>query len=511
MVSFCDIINWWNEKGILVIELTRYQHLDIIRALAESSGGRFKMLNNTLPAYRKKEGDWVKMMFPRDIDAFLVERDIGMPIHRLPTVDDRLGGIAKIKDKRRATSVLHDVLDGTDVGSLEPVQAARFIKKSLVDKGARMPLSTFNAALVSALTDNMRASPDNVLDRLDLVGQQIYWPEHHIRTLPFEPREGVAETPPYGSLSHDASLVKKVLVDAARNHYMRPDLFVMDVFSALLKRNLAPSVSDTPAVIDMITPEVARFLKDTLTLYAQKGEGALDAAAAMIKLRYLPLGHDTQTIGRKRGLSMLRQALSESPVAILDSPPASTDKRFNERLLLIENLSLRNTLWQWRGALNGLIEDNQDTLPVEKLNEKWRIVMTQDVTVFTPVDELKLLIGRVEKIYGKLLKGASEKINAKLGVELKSALIAAPALKTVIESAVQHLQKSQSGNALSSYNTARSLSEVFSSVELEKMKQEYQSQGVLPAVESLLSDLECKAINDRSFVQEPLASRGMKR
>jgi hypothetical protein len=494
-----------------VIELTRYQHLDIIRALAENSGGRFKMLNNTLPAYRKKEGDWVKMMFTRDVDAFLVERDIGIPIHRLPTVDDRLGGIARIKDKRRAASVLREVLDGTDIASLEPLQAARFIKRSLVDKGAKMPLSTFNAALVAALTNPLRASPDKVLERLDLVGQQIYWPEHHVRTLPFEPREGVANMPAYGSLSHDEPLVKHVLVAAARNHYMRPDLFVMDVLAALLKRNLAPSVSDIPAVIDTITPDVERFLKDTLTLYAQKGESALDAAAAMVKLRYLPLGHDTQTLGRKRGVSMLREVLKNTSVDVTPDSLTGEDKRLNERLLLIDNLSLRNTLWQWRGALNWMIEDNQDALPVEKLNEKWRAIMKKDVTVFTSVDELKLLLSRVEKSYGKLLQEGAEKINAKLGVELTTALSGTPELKTVVENAVQYLQNTQSGHALSSYNTARSLSNVFSLAELERIKQEHQVDGVLPVVESLLIDLECKAINDRSFVEEPIASRGIKR
>ena len=52
-----------------MIELTRAQHLDVIRQLAESSGGRFKFLNNKIPAYRKSEGDWVKMPLSSDVDA----------------------------------------------------------------------------------------------------------------------------------------------------------------------------------------------------------------------------------------------------------------------------------------------------------------------------------------------------------------------------------------------------------------------------------------------------------
>ena len=74
------------------MDLTYYQHLSVIESLAEAAGGRFRYLNNRRPAYRMKEGEWVKL--DASPDAFAVEKNIGIKIEDLQQVSDKVGAIA---------------------------------------------------------------------------------------------------------------------------------------------------------------------------------------------------------------------------------------------------------------------------------------------------------------------------------------------------------------------------------------------------------------------------------
>lgn len=485
------------------MNFSKQQHLDLIRALAEAAGGRFRMLNNTIPAYRTANSDWVKLQSPGDIDAFKVEAAIKLPIQKIATQDDRLGAAAKVKDERLLRKVLGEVLNETDVDSLEPQQVVSFIKKALLESGAKIQFETFDEDLFKHLNKMSAVTVDRVMGAIAISAQKVYWPAHQSRQNLLADEIMNFQLDSAGVL-HNKSVIKDAFLHASKEHYMRPDMFVIEVQAYLRAKNITLSLSggfDTP---DQLSPGVEMFLKDTLSLYSEKGAEAFDDAVIIIQAKYAPLGVEKRTITPTSGIAMLRSALqSEIPSNYPMVEDAGQDDASMRRTVqLAENIFLRGEVWQWRGVLNDIIEDSKDREFAKKVNAKWLTFETQNITIFTPPENVKSTINRIEKVYGNLLKRQCEPLMQEVEQRISQLSPFSSELYSSVSGIVDHFKSSIGKHPLNQYLLTKSLVDVLSPETMDSIVSDFKEKGVLPDVETAIGDIEIKKSGYR-FTEEP--------
>lgn len=487
-----------------MVDLTRTQHLDIIRALAEQSGGRFRFLNNTIPAYRRAEGEWVKLEHGRVPDAFAAEKYLRFRILDLPLHEDRLGGIAKIKDTARLARHVESLLDTPEVRALDPSTISQLIQHELLNDGAVIPLGDFESQLRGILMRSKASSA--VLRALELSDQVISWPEHNLRLqskpLPADKLVGANNNTVYYYESPE--YLTTILSSAAEHHYMRPELFLIEVHAGLHNNNLALTFEGMAGRVSEIPHDVGHYLKDALTLYRENGRVAFEDAAKMLRMEYRPLHANTRTISVEQGLRMLREAFHRTS-------PSSDTSRINvahneheETSLIVRHLAARRYLWSYRGVLNHVLSQDPQ-LPIDKINERWdKYMSTCPVSLSTPLESLTSLVKQLDKSYGDMILRTTAKMQKDLDQRLSmhlGGMELAPALEHFQE--IVRRSVGAGGQPVEQFRRQVLLDDFLSPGYLLQQANTYKSNRTLPSIEKFVGAVEDKQYNVLTYDELP--------
>lgn len=482
--------------GIAVVDLTRTQHLDIIRALAEQSGGRFRYLNNTIPAYRRAEGEWIKLEHGRVPDAFAAEKHLRFRIVDLPLHEDRLGGIAKIKDTARLTRHVESLLDTPEIRALDPSTISQLIQKELLDDGAVIPMGDFESQLRGILKRSKASS--SVLRALELSDQVIAWPEHNLRLqskpLPADKLVGINNNTV--SYYQSPEYLTTILAAAAEHHYMRPELFLIEVHAGLHNNNLALTFEGMAGNVSEIPHDVGHYLKDALVLYRENGRAAFEDAAKMLRMEYRPLHANTRTISVEQGLKMLREAFNRTCPSSTTSMLGVARNEHDGASLIVRHLAIRKYLWSYRGVLNRVLAQDPQ-LPIDKINERWdKYMQACPVSLSTPLESLTSLAAQLDKTYGDMILRTTAKMQQELDHRLSmhlGGMELAPALEHFHE--IVKRSVSAGGQPVEQFRRQVLLDEFLSPGYLQQQANTYKNNRSLPSIENFVGAVEDKQHN----------------
>ncbi len=470
-----------------MIELSRHQHLDLIKALSESVGGKLRLLNNTIPACKAEGGNWLKFDSMAKVDAFKAAKHLGLKVTDVSPLFDRLGGAAIVKDNVRFISVFKEQIGQQKEVYLDIEPFAIEIKNALIDDGMAMPSSDFDEVLLRALKQTR--IPSDVAGQLSLAGQKTIWSEHHFRMSLQEPGADALEVGNFGRRTlKDQSIAVKAMSSAAEEHYMRPELFVLEVKAALHQQNIALSFKGEPASLDSPSAPIDYFLKDVLMSYAKHGESAFSSAVEDLDLVYSPVKISNHTIGNKKGVSMLRSALARAKVGGSAEKRSTMGGLSESKMTLFSNLQLRKSLWSWRGVLNEVIS-SEPKERADAIDLSWREkVDNENISFDTPVDKIKQVVDKVNKIYGPLVTRHQEARVNKLATKI-SALTqrAEPVSECLMKLLNDTLSQGQ--DLIGRFELTDSLTSVLTDQFITDSTQSYVDQQELPDLSEIYNNI----------------------
>lgn len=501
-----------------MIELTRAQHLDVIRQLAESSGGRFKFLNNKIPAYRKSEGDWVKMPLSSDVDAFMAEKDLGVPIHDLLTNDDRLGGAAKVKDRRKLHAVFKEYMGTDALHGLEAQQVKNVLIASLKESGAIMPLSDFEDTLHRAVMKSYY--PSRIIDSLDMARQVVIWPEHHLRMKTAPLPDEILEDLNTRIVVNDPQRIVDALISGAREHYMRPELFINHVHAEMFKHNIALAIPGEPGMVSELSPGVTGALNDILKVYRHKENGGVDflkASAPAFEMQYRRLDEDTRKIGRKQHLEMIKAMLtSPSPSATVPENTKQDDFKavVSERAEMVKKISVRSQLWRWRGIINDVLESSPEMKEnTSAFNSKWKTLMSEGATGFdSDLADLESTLSRVETVYGPVVMRQINPMLDDVRLNIRESLGHESQAADYLEQWVYKVQEAAYCDPTAAFSHAQAVCSLVSKEQVELWIEEVnKNPDFIPDVSNLAAEVEVVSHQLHRYSSEPdYSSRGLR-
>jgi hypothetical protein len=498
-----------------MIELSRAEHIEIIRALSEIRGGRLTMLNNTIPAYRKDGGDgddkWVKLKSPEMVDAFKVEQSLGVGIHQIPIGNDILGGAAKVKDYRKLSFVIDRAMADLDTSNLETKQISNRLHASLIESGATIPYSDFKENLEKIIERHKH--PRRIFEAIAMSEQVIVWPSHHLRMQQPPIPDSEYKKTAFGNKLQTPERITDALISAAREHYMRPERFVHSVVASLAKQNIALAFDGMPGKVGSIPDPMNLFLKEVLSVYKDKEAGGrhiLEKAGSALVGLYQPLTEDRRTLGKQAGLQMLRRALSSHPTKSGEDVKEQPSVAFKEINSFAVNLANRSRLWSWRGIINDILENNASlNKKSDAINSRWEdITQSYDISISAPPSHFEELLLRVEKIYGPMVnQHAREKLD-EVKHRIGDVLSEAEPVRATIEKWARHSLSPNKENAVSLFKAASVLDEIISPDWLNEQKMNFiKYPEYLPDMEALKVSYQEKKNSQNHYESDPYRPR----
>lgn len=446
----------------------------------------------------------MKLEHGRVPDAFAAEKHLRFRIIDLPLHEDRLGGIAKIKDMARLTRHVESLLDSPNVRSLEPSTISQLLQHELRNDGAVIPMGDFESQLRGIL---MRSkAPSSVLRALELSDQVISWPEHNLRLqakpLPADKLVGINNNTAYYYQSPE--YLTTILSSAAEHHYMRPELFLIEVHAGLHNNNLALTFEGMAGNVSELPLDVGHYLKDALTLYRENGRAAFEDAAKMLRMEYRPLHVNTRTISVEQGLQMLRESFNRTSPSNVTTTADSPQNEHEGASLLARHLAVRKYLWSYRGVLNRVLAEDPQ-LPIDKINERWdKYMQTCPVSLSTPLPSLTSLVSQLDKSYGDLILRTTSKMQKDLAHRLSMHLGGAelaPALAHFNE--IVRRSISAGGQPVEQFRRQVLLDEFLSPGYLSQQISAYKKDHSLPSIEKFIGAVEDKQHNILTYDELP--------
>jgi hypothetical protein len=466
-------------------ELSRNQHLELIRALAEYVGGDFKMLSNKVPAMKvPQSNEWVKFTVPGieghvPLNVFAASKKLGVRIIDLPSEKDRLGGAAIVKDYGKATNIIEKVINEYRMDGLEAEQLAQKVLSALSDSNvSNLPKRTIGV-LSRALLEN--GVSGNLISRLEISGVHLMWPEHHVLRGQNTLGSDLITVDNHINVMSDKSWFTNALALAAKEHYQRPDMFILEAHIAAYQRNVGISLFSQDIDITNVSTDVVRFLRDTLEVYREKGKVVFEQAPASLCFPYKEIGSKERERSPLGELSALRGLLGR-PKEELVSPKSTISQ---ETVDVAEKIAIRSQLFSWRGVINHMLEKSPD-LPAREINDKWAELMGHGVNFTDTLENLRETLSRVSNIYGPMLDRSIDAFKKDLG-DILSKVKSEPELMPLHQSLTDHLKETLSGaNTLTEkYVAIAELSIMIGSNEVSSMVATFHQDEKLPDWEEL--------------------------
>jgi hypothetical protein len=325
------------------LNLTPDQHLDAIEAVALHHGGKFKWLENKIPAYKHPStGKWTKLSTtPADwsFDKFL--EDTQLSPFKVPTSKAPLGGLARWQDTQRLHRSLKDIFSQLDVGlgqTMSAKQIALRVTQALTQGGL---VFAGRGSFVEIAERALSRSPSvaSIENALYLGGHEYYYPEHHtrLRAAPMEDRlvkDGQLR------VLGDPDKLLGMAVNQANANPFNVHHFVKFLHANSCKANLYLTLHDQPGDPEKLDQEVKTYLTACFTEFQRTENGnALHAALSALKFAYSPLP-DKPSLAGDAHIANLRALLRNSPPPApeQDSPQAAPD---TQRVDLVERVALR--------------------------------------------------------------------------------------------------------------------------------------------------------------------------
>jgi hypothetical protein len=383
--------------------MNRLQHLDIIRTLIENNGGEFKFPSYTVPETKQKveyrldlgKEEWEKLT--PSTSPFKLESSLPVKFNDMPVEQDRLGIIAKIKDKRLMLAIMNEIVSQPGVSYDQKVE---MIMSS--EEGLFFPRDSFKEDLRKSLTEHL--NPEHILGKLALRGQTFIFTQHH---------KGVSH-PGYGErithqngdrilTNHKADIVE-ALSAAANKEYMSPDAFVIEAHGEFIARNLSVTEPHCRQETGVLSVNVERKLRDTLEIYREIGKEAFELFSEGLICREQRPDQNKSTITRAQGLSMLRNTLNSSVGNSAPEPQEPIPEISPRKIEITRLLSLREEMSKWRTALDIIISQTPES-PSESINKRWEKIVYPTVgTIGTvPSSVYETALGRIKKVYGEMV------------------------------------------------------------------------------------------------------------
>jgi hypothetical protein len=493
-------------------ELSRNQHLELIRALAEHAGGDFKVLSNRIPAMKvPHSNEWVKFTVPGveghiPLNAFAASKKLGVKISDLPSEKDRLGGAAIVKDYSRGAHVIEDVINEYRMDGLETEQLAQKVLCALSDSNVSSLPQRTTGILSRALAERKMA--DNLISRLEIGAVNLMWPEHHVLRAQNTLSSDFMTIDNHISIISDKSWFTDALVLAAKEHYQRPDMFVLEIHVAAYQRNVGISLFSQDVDIADVSSDVVTFLKDTLEVYRDKGREIFEQAPDMLCFPYKEIGSKERVTSPLDKLSELRGLLGGAKkelVAQRTTIPQST-------IGIAEKISIRSQLFSWRGAINHMLEKTP-SLPAKEINDKWAGLVSHGANFTDTVENLRDTLSRVDNIYGPMLDRSMDVLKKDLG-SIISKVKSEPALMPLYQSLAGHLKETLAvaRTPTEKYVAIAELSVMIGNDEVSSMVATFHQDESLPDWEALSQkdDKHLPAVRTK-FVEMPDAYTPPKR
>lgn len=469
-----------------MIELSRAQHLDVIKALSESVDGSFRLLNNEIPAYKNREGKWVEMHENADVNAYKVAKDLGLKISKLPLDVDNLGGIALIKDFKKMSQVITSAqVQEPDFRFMTAYQQALLVKKALDESGAITPFSDFPSALESIYKHTSHAG--SVVLSLKNSPQLVVWKEHHKRLSSTQIPESELDRSTIVPTVKNKKILESALILAAKNHYQRPELFINTVHSELFNRNIALTFANEPGDVNELSPPMKLYLEEVLKAYSGDTKALFEKVSVPLVLEYRPLNQDLRALGVTDGLRMIRDVLKNGQNKKAAEVGDVTDKveppRNNDTLL---SMAVRLKVWSWRTVLNSVTNDLTSE-QAEKVNSRWSEVLNENpLSIGASFEDLKLTLSRVEKIYGPLVERSATTMKS----DLYSRVLNHPELnemnlqpvRDALKDIMDKITNTSKSDVLSSYISPFSLNEVIDDKYIRSAKNNFLANKSLPGM-----------------------------
>jgi hypothetical protein len=383
--------------------MNRLQRLDVLRTLIEANGGEFQFSFNDVDGKggvaRYKLADdnkWVDLA--PDDSPFKLEENMSVKLHEIPIQDDRLGVIAKIKDKRKMLKAITASLSQKGL-SLEH----KVIMICEYDDGLFAPRTNFKEALHSALKEHMH--PEHIIGKLDLKGQSFIFKQHHKGVNhPGYDNEKIKSMNGEAFLTNPKEEMVAALAAAANKEYMSPDAFVIEVHGEFIARNLSVTEPHDKQEVGTLSVNVERKLRDTLEIYRELGREAFELFAEGIVCKVNRPDQIRSTISRESGLAMLKNTLrsNDKPVDTEGPSYAPVSPR---KMEIVRVLTLREELAKWRRALDIVIEKSPE-IPEDKINKRWSNIIkpTEGVIGTVSYKAFEFALTRASNTYGDLVK-----------------------------------------------------------------------------------------------------------
>ena len=331
------------------MDLTYYQHLSVIESLAEAAGGRFRYLNNRRPAYRMKEGEWVKL--DASPDAFAVEKNIGIKIEDLQQVSDKVGAIAKIKDHRWLYRVFESIENDNAIDT--PLQAMQAFKDKLKQDGAIVRGPEVQRTVEKVFS--RRTHTQEKMAVLSLSGIQIMRRSHHARPdVNMFPDEVCRDTESSIKALNQNGIkgIIDAVHDVAKLHAMRPDALAIGVHHIFYRASLAVNVKGGGANYDpsYFPTQSFQLFEVARRHYVNNSDGgikAFDRVVNELDINIAPLGINLYRGSPQASIDKMKALLSRSNKNI-DSVVANENQaKLSEKSALAESVMLRGRLDDW--------------------------------------------------------------------------------------------------------------------------------------------------------------------
>jgi hypothetical protein len=495
-----------------VKELSKNQHIELIRALAEHAGGDFKVLSNKIPAMKvPQSNEWVKFTVPdieghMPLNAFAASKKLDVKIIDLPSEKDRLGGAAIVKDYTKATDVIKKVMNEYRMDVLEAEQLAKKVLSALSDSNVSTLPKRSESVLSRTLSE--RRSAETLISRLEISGVNLMWPEHHVLRGQNTLNSDFITVDNHVSIMSDKSWFTDALALAAKEHYQRPDMFILEAHIAAYQRNVGISLFSQDVDIADVSSDVMAFLKDTLGAYRDKGRVVFEQTPDLLYFPYKEIGSKERTLSPLDKLSELRELLGvpkkESFVQRTAIPQSTVE--------MAEKISIRSQLFSWRGIINHILEKNSD-LPAKEINGKWTELVNHGANFTDTIEDLRETLSRVDNIYGPMLDRSMEMFKKDLG-NIISKVKGESELMPLYQSLTNHLKQtlSAASTPTEKYVAIAELSIMLGDDEVSSMVAKFHQDGDLPAWEALSQkdDKHLPAVRTQ-FVEMPDAYTPPKR
>jgi hypothetical protein len=356
------------------MDLNRRQKLDMIEGLVLYNGGKYSLLNNKFPAYKMPNDTWVKLDY---IDPFVVESDIGFSYNDVPSNKALLGGIARVKDYRRALSVIKLALSQIDRMPLNTYQISQMVSDALIEDG--MEFNGFDDlphTLESVLTKH-DLSPRKSIDAFGMIGVEYYWPEHHSRSNGRAPTDTIYDMTSGVPLLRDTSRMEIAVEHFLKSSPHSFEKFVINFHRFCCSKNLSVSIIEQPGDPETLPLDVENAMRNAYETFSQTGNSdPLIGLSKGLIYRHKALGSVRKT-PRAQNIELMRGILSQNVKPKIS--PRESSINSSSKLELISKMAVRSELLKWQDAVFKLSEISQSKQSKDQLMKSWKEILPNEL------------------------------------------------------------------------------------------------------------------------------------